>query len=375
MRDSKITQASSRPQRNSSIELLRLISAWFVVAGHFVVHNADGVAGFSDPITRAIYTVCIFPSGRTAVGIFVVITVWFLAGKPSFTARSILRRLWAVESPVLFYSITLGILLSLVIPVQEFTLRFAIQMFLPTTTGKQWWFITAYTYLILILPLLFAGFKGIGKRGHTYAVGITLFVFGIWRYLPIVAFPANGHLPDFIALATVVSYVRWYVDTKKAPALALIAAALLCLVCVGLCYYLPRRLPAGFVSEFLTNLYNGYFASTACILSIGISIPVFLLFKRMPEFHCTWLNRAAKSAFGIYLISDYPAIRELLWSGPFAFSHLGYQGGLLLLAVVPTIVFTGCLLIDVVRHLLAIPTTALMRRACTAVRKASLHKT
>lgn len=58
-----------KPMRNSNIELLRLAAMWIIVAHHFTVHNANPVAGFGDPLTRAFYNVLLYPTGRTASGV------------------------------------------------------------------------------------------------------------------------------------------------------------------------------------------------------------------------------------------------------------------------------------------------------------------
>ena len=74
-------------ERNSIIELFRLFSMWCVVAHHFVVHNGSPVSVFANPVTRVLYTVAFYPVGKVAVGCFVFISVWFIAGSSSFSVK------------------------------------------------------------------------------------------------------------------------------------------------------------------------------------------------------------------------------------------------------------------------------------------------
>ena len=54
-------------ERNSIIELFRLISMWCVVAHHFVIHNADDISVFASPVTRLIFKGVFLPIGKVAV--------------------------------------------------------------------------------------------------------------------------------------------------------------------------------------------------------------------------------------------------------------------------------------------------------------------
>lgn len=65
--------------RNSKVELLRIISMWFIVAHHFVIHNAEPISVFPGTVARMVLHGVLYPSGRIAVAVFFIITVWYLA--------------------------------------------------------------------------------------------------------------------------------------------------------------------------------------------------------------------------------------------------------------------------------------------------------
>lgn len=41
-------------ERNSKVELLRIISMWFIVAHHFVIHNAEPISAFPGTVARMV---------------------------------------------------------------------------------------------------------------------------------------------------------------------------------------------------------------------------------------------------------------------------------------------------------------------------------
>ena len=94
--------------RDSRIELLRIVLMWTVMAHHFVVHNADSVSAFPGSFTRFFYNIFFYLIGRTAVGCFVAITIWFVAGKVEYSINKAVKRIASIEGTVLFYSIALG---------------------------------------------------------------------------------------------------------------------------------------------------------------------------------------------------------------------------------------------------------------------------
>lgn len=100
-------------ERNSIVELFWLISMWCVFAHHFVIHNADDISVFASPLTRLIFKGVFLPIGKVAVGCFVSIAVWFIADRASFSIKDAVKKLIILNNEVVFYSITLGIILFL----------------------------------------------------------------------------------------------------------------------------------------------------------------------------------------------------------------------------------------------------------------------
>lgn len=140
--------------RDSRIELLRIVLMWTVMAHHFVVHNADSVSVFPGSFTRFFYNIFFYPIGRTAVGCFVAITIWFVAGKAGYSIKQAVKQIASIEGTVLFYSIALGFFFMLRGDIQVSPTNL-IDIFAPILTGSSWWFVTVYAWLVFLLPFLF----------------------------------------------------------------------------------------------------------------------------------------------------------------------------------------------------------------------------
>lgn len=342
---------SMTKERNSIIELFRLISMWCVVAHHFVIHNADDISVFASPVTRLIFKGVFLPIGKVAVGCFVFITVWFIADRASFSIKDAAKKLVILNNEVVFYSIILGIISVITGSVQP-SASFIVNTVFPIATGYGWWFTTSYAGLILLLPYILKGLQACGRKEHKYLAVSLTFGFGLFRYLPFVSFPAEGMLVDLIVLAIDICYFRWYIDlnTTNWNKLALAGAA--CFVS-GICFlYLPYH-SQGIIHDFSLNLFNGYVYSSANILSMGLSFAISLsVFKLclVLKLNSSRLNWIAGSAFAVYLITDYSLVQCWLWKSLFTFTNLGNQHGVLLVVLIPSFVMACCLTIDIGRR-------------------------
>lgn len=338
-------------ERNSIIELFRLFSMWCVVAHHFVIHNGSPVSVFANSVTRALYNVVFLPLGKVAVGCFVFISVWFIAGSSSFSVKRAAKKLLTLNNEVVFYSVVLGSI-ALVSGYAQPSVSLLIKILFPIATGYDWWFATSYAGLLLLLPFLTKGLRACRKDEHRLlAYGLTI-AFGFFRYLPFVSFPAAGGLIDFVVIAIDICYLRWHIDLEKIHWNNLLLFLVLCAVFGATTYYIPYH-SQGIVHDFAANLSAGYRGSSASIFSIGISASLSLAvfkFARRRQWTSSLINFVAGSAFAVYLISDYELVRVWLWKSVFTFDRLGARLGMLHVVLIPSVVMIACLLIDLARR-------------------------
>lgn len=337
-------------QRDSRIELLRIILMWTVMAHHFVVHNADPISVFPSSFARFIYNTFFYPIGRTAVGCFVAITIWFVAGKAEYSFKRAVRQVASIEGTVLFYSVTLGIFFLFRSNIQ-FSITYLIDICAPVLTGYSWWFVTVYAWLVFLLPFLIPALRALDQKLHLYLSLLLIFVFGFLRYVPIFWIPIDGLLLDFIVICVLVCYVRWYVDLSKLNLKHLIGTCAISFIGVALAFYGQFNF-GGILGSTCSNLYNGFLGSPACIFSLMIAIPVLLITFKLPPFSSRAVNAIAKLCFATYLISDYSPIQSWLWRSHFSFTQVGVGLGILQVFIVPTLVFAVCLIIESIRKFL-----------------------
>lgn len=249
--------------RDSRIEFLRIVLMWTVMAHHFVVHNADSVSVFPGSFTRFFYNIFFYPIGRTAVGCFVAITIWFVAGKAGYSIKQAVKQIASIEGTVLFYSIALGFFFMLRGDIQVSPTNL-IDIFAPTLTGSSWWFVTVYAWLVFLLPFIIPALHALGKKLHLYLIVFLVSVFGFLRYVPLFWIPIDGLLVDFIIICVLVCYIRWFVDLSTVDIRRLVACCIASFAGVAISFYGQFHFD-GLLGSTFANLYNGFFGSPASI--------------------------------------------------------------------------------------------------------------
>lgn len=337
-------------ERDSRIELLRIFLMWTVMAHHFVVHNVDPVSVFPGSFTRFFYNIFFYPIGRTAVGCFVAITIWFVSGKAEYSIKHAVKQIASIEGAVLFYSIVFGFFFMFHCDIQ-ISLTYLVDIFAPILTGYSWWFVTVYAWLVFLLPFLIPALHALDQKLHLCLSIFLASVFGFLRYVPLFWIPIDGLLVDFIIICVLVCYIRWYVDLSTVDIKHLAVLCIASFVGVAISFYGQFNF-VGLLGSTFANLYNGFFSSPASIFSLAIAISVLLIALKLPYYSSRFVNTVAKLCFATYLISDYGPIQSWLWSSLFPFTRVGVDLGVLQVLLVPTAVFAICLMVEGFRKLL-----------------------
>ena len=135
--------------RNSSLELLRIISMIMIVFHHFAIHGGFEWDAPSLSIPYFWYNF-IIGGGKVGVDVFVLISGYFLVNKEGslFDFKRILK-FWG---QVFFYSIAFYIIFRLM-GMNDMGIKSFIKVFFPITCS-HWWFASTYFVLFLIHPFL-----------------------------------------------------------------------------------------------------------------------------------------------------------------------------------------------------------------------------
>lgn len=90
--------------RNSSIETLRIIAMFMILAHHFIVHNGYDVLKLPLGPERIFFQLVMAGGGKVGVVIFFSISAWFFLDREQ-TIKSNLKRVWIMERELLFWGL------------------------------------------------------------------------------------------------------------------------------------------------------------------------------------------------------------------------------------------------------------------------------
>ncbi len=146
--------AEIKKSRNSNIELLRIIGMLLIIA----YHARGGLfASFCDSNALAIVSNAIGIWGILGVDIFLIISCWYMIDRPLKSIR-MLDILFQTFTYIIIFLIAKFIVLiyqgvSLPSIIKEYVMWFA-EGFVDPLWSSEYWFITAYLFLMLVSPFL-----------------------------------------------------------------------------------------------------------------------------------------------------------------------------------------------------------------------------
>lgn len=325
-------------QRNSSIELLRIIAMFMILAHHFIVHNGYDVLKLPLGPERIFFQLVMAGGGKVGVVIFFSISAWFLLDKEQ-TIKSNLKRVWIMERELLFWSLIL-VTFYLVFDRADLSMKLMVKSVMPLSMGV-WWYATDYAIFLALLPFLAKGLKALGREYHLALAAIVLVIWGLTSFIPEMI-KINDGLFGFIYLFILISAYKWYMKPFTAKQIWL-------MIGIGLGFFLLYTAASATLS-LLGHDVGIYITGDWRLPVIVIGFGMFLLFDRI-TFHNRTINRIAQSAFAVYLITDYAASEKLLWVRLFNLQNL-YQQPLAILQILGILlaIYATCTLIDFIRQ-------------------------
>ena len=350
--------ARGRRDRNSSVELLRILAMLMIVTSHGVMFSALDVTAQPFGVNKVLVETFLYSGGKVGVVAFFAISSWYLSEAGG--VRVGLRRVWLLEREMLFWSLTL-----LAASVAAHALghgpaapdvALIARSALPTVTAL-WWYPTAYAVFLLFFPFLTRGLRALDRTTHR---ALCVVMITLWTVLDMVMPLSGVGLPggnwlSFVYIHTLITYYRWHMTANRPVRartawLALVAGYLMIAagtVVGGLLFARTGRLET-------LQVYLGKVEFRLPVLLIGLAL--FALFER-GMFHSAAVNVLAGSTFGVYLISEYPTVRAWLWhDGPLAGvlepALLRSPWAVPVIVGVACAVFAACAALDQLRALL-----------------------
>ncbi|MBB1095465.1 acyltransferase family protein [Limosilactobacillus sp. BG-MG3-A] len=335
-----------RNKRNSSIELLRILSMFVIVIHHYAYHSTFNWQVYNSQYTGALkVNLFLHFIGKLGVDIFVIIGAYFLCEK-----RFTFKRPINLILTTMFYSFGIWITLTYVLKVKLLIPLSWRDILLPFPLPSGYWFVYSYVIMLLAMPFLNIIIRAL-NRAQLIMLIMELII--LWSFL-VIGFIIFGGKPNteindlgftqttfFTLLYFIAAYIRKYsgniLNSKKYTAIG----SLISLFLVVFCSYLAN-------SQRTFNLILATFDTNGPLVILS-SIFIFSFFRNC-SLNSEIINYIANSMFGVYLIHEDSFIRPIIWRQLIS-SRLYEQSGInYLLAGLgySLLVFIICIIIDII---------------------------
>ena len=337
----KSVQSTKIINRNTSIELLRIISMIMIMFHHFAYHG-NFEWNFNEVTLPHLWYDFILMGGKVGVDIFVLISGYFLIENTEklFQPKKLLK-FWG---QVVFYSI-MTYLLSVMLRLNAFEIKQLIKVCLPITYPGGW-FASTYFMLYLIHPFLNKLLHGLSKTEYQYLI---LMMVLCWSIIPTATtqlFESNSLL-WFVTLYGIAGYVNLYGGNQKLQSkhyFSLYFMVLIITYTVSTTFlFLGTK-----KEEWSTHAIDFFEIERLPILLMAITL--FMGFVTLKMNYHKWINMIASATFGVYLIHDSSYIRYYLWTNIFKINQYQDSTFLILYSIlVVFILYVSCTMIDLIR--------------------------
>lgn len=289
-------------QRNSNVEILRIIAMYLIIWTH--LSPGEAIASLQYPLIAKLIS---YGGGSVGDVLFFSISAWFLCKARTPNLQTTLQRIWKLEKQLLFYSLGMFLICSTVwwftgYPILRSLfdwVHLGVVSVAPALLGT-WWYPTAYILFLLLLPLMNAGLEAIGQRFHAILAVTMLAAFGAIPY-----FSNNMALGVFLFVYqyVLISYVRWYLPRIEQSARwawgLFLGGMLLIIVSFAVCQLIPSI---------------AYGSEPWKIPSMATAFGLLLIANQAKPHHSHVINTIAASTLSVYLVHLYWPITMWLQS-------------------------------------------------------------
>lgn len=329
-------------QRDSNLELYRIIVMLAIVAHHYVVNSGlMAEINKSDPMAfNSLFLLLFGCWGKIGINCFVLITGYFMC-QSNITLKKFLKLFleWLFYKYVIYAVFTLS-------GYEAFSPKKFVEMLIPFRTLTDG-FTSCYVVFFLFIPFLNILIHNMTEKQHRWLLALTLGVFSVWASIPFVNV-GSSYVFWFMNLYLVSSYIRLYPVPMFENTRFWGWMSLLAIVC---CYASVIAM-AWLKATYDVSLgYYFFVADSHKITALAVAVCLFMFFKNWKINYCPVINRIAASAFGVLCIhANSDAMRRWLWKD--TCNNVGFFTSpyLVIHAVgVVLIVFAVCVVIDQLR--------------------------
>jgi len=335
----KKTEPPKKKQRQSNIELLRIIAMYLIISHHFSIH---GNFSFSknELTVNQFWLKFITIGGRIAVDTYVLNSGYFLINSKSVKINKVLKMLFQMYT----YAI-LDFIVGYIAKVEGFGWYYLFFYLFPISLNV-WWFASNYVILYLLSTTINKLLNTFDRAQYkTFLLFTTL----IWTIIPALTTQNDfiNNLIWFFYMYCFSGYIRRYSlkDKNYSGILFIGISILIYLLTFGFLVFCSYR---GVKSKYFSYLSTRFY-----VMNI---IPVFasaaFLFLGFLKLNITskFINFVSATTFGIYLIHDGRFINIVIWEKIFKNNTYKESDYLIPYSIgVSLIVFIGCSIIETIR--------------------------
>lgn len=328
-------------ERQSNLELYRIIVMLLIVAHHYVVNS-----GLFDLLEKGPFTstnACMLllgAWGKTGINCFIMITGWFMC-KSHFTLKKFVK----LYLQLIFYAVIIYAIFCIT-GHETFHPIKALLKFNPIRSCNKG-FTSCFLVFFLLVPFINILIQHLTKRQHAILVLVLLTIYSIFPYFSGFVLSFN-YVSWFSVIYLVASYLRFYgapikISHKLWGILTIILIVLSAVTVIGIAWAWHNH----YISSF--NPY--YFISDSNkIVALALGISSFMFFKDLRIPFSRFINIIGATTFGVLLIhANSDAMRQWLWKE--TVDTIGHYGDSILFtlgyAIISIlIIFTVCSGID-----------------------------
>ena len=312
-------------QRDSNIELLRIVSMFIIVIYHFISHSIISNSQQYNFVLQPLISIL-----HIGVICFVLISgYWGI----KFSLKGFVKLFLYCS----LYSILIYIVNVLVNP-DVFNLMSLFKAFIP----NQWWFIPVYLSLYLLVPIINLPLNTASREKKlVYIIILLIISYGFGMFVPALS---NGKNPiNFVMIYYIGNFLR---TGLKLPSWLTASKILLIYLSISSLLFLVFFLLSKNFSYLKHYVFELFFPYNSIGLILN-SIIFFLIFAKI-SFSSKLVNWLASSTLAVYLIHENSFIGGYLYG--FALKMQNELDNLFMISlsiiVFGVIVFIGSVLID-----------------------------
>lgn len=333
--------------RNSNFEVVRIMSMYLIVLGHFYWETNWDFTKTNILLRTGIQH--LWFGGKLGVDLFVLISAFFLFSRKEIKYVSLIK-LWG---QVLFYSVGISIFVKLFMNMNV-GWKELVKSFIPISTG-MYWFVTAYVVMYLLAPYINIFLDSLSKKEFQFLLLLLLFIyfFGTTFQNQAIGFKFD-EASTIIGVYPFGCYIRKYKkDIEKISFLKLLITAMTMNIilffsafCINYVNYLNKTIQAN------DHSFDRFYGA-ASPFQIICSICILCIFVKMKPHYIKSVNLFSKSVFGVYLFHCQPLLINFIWNDvvkgfkyettPFVFFYAAYSS---------FVIFLIGLIFDLFRQLL-----------------------